>query len=39
VEAGRRYVEAYVEFLHYTERLFEDAATDAVHHDTGGHVH
>ena len=39
VEAGRTYVEAYVEFLHYTERLSEDTVTDAVHHDTGGHVH
>jgi len=29
VEAGRKYVEAYVEFLHYTERLFEDSVSDA----------
>jgi uncharacterized protein DUF6448 len=29
VEAGRKYVEAYVEFLHYTERLFESAVSDA----------
>jgi len=28
VEAGRRYVEAYVEFLHYTERLFENSVSD-----------
>jgi len=28
VEAGRKYVEAYVEFLHYTERLFEDSASE-----------
>ena len=28
VEAGRKYVEAYVEFLHYAERLFGDPASD-----------
>ena len=28
VEAGRKYVEAYVEFLHYTERLLEVAVSD-----------
>jgi hypothetical protein len=29
VEAGRRYVQAYVEYIHYVERLYE-AATTAV---------
>lgn len=33
VEAGRRYVAAYVEFVHYSERLYEDAAR------SGGHDH
>jgi len=32
VEAGRKYVEAYVEFVHYVERLHQDAAAGAVHH-------
>lgn len=34
VEAGRKYVEAYVEFLHYTERLLEDSASDAMNEAT-----
>ncbi len=32
VEAGREFVEAYVEFVHYVERLHNDAITSAVHH-------
>ena len=32
VEAGREYVEAYVEFIHYVERLQEDATKPAGHH-------
>lgn len=32
VEAGRKFVEAYVEFVHYVERLHNDALTSAVHH-------
>ena len=32
VEAGREYVEAYVEFTHYVERLHNDAASSAAHH-------
>jgi hypothetical protein len=32
VEAGRRYVEAYVQFTHYVERLHTDAEGRAVHH-------
>lgn len=31
VEAGRGYVEAYVEFVHYIERLHADAASEAGH--------
>jgi hypothetical protein len=32
VEAGREYVEAYVEFVHYVERLHNDALAAAAHH-------
>lgn len=32
VEAGRRFVAAYVEYVHYVERLHEDAASKAAHH-------
>lgn len=32
VEAGRHYVHAYVEFIHYVERLHESATTAAGHH-------
>lgn len=32
VDAGREYVAAYVEYLHYVERLHEDAAGPAHHH-------
>jgi len=32
VEAGRRYVEAYVEYTHYVERLHQDAEGHATHH-------
>jgi hypothetical protein len=31
VEAGRHYVHAYVEFIHYAERLHEAATTRAAH--------
>ena len=34
IEAGREYVEAYVEFVHYVERLSMDA-TGAAHHGEG----
>jgi len=34
VEAGREYVEAYVEFIHYVERLHVDAMSKAGHHET-----
>lgn len=36
VEAGREYVAAYVEFLHYVERLHADAAGPAHHHGESG---
>lgn len=32
IEAGREYVEAYVVFTHYVERLYNDAATKVEHH-------
>ncbi|MCI0691073.1 DUF6448 family protein [candidate division KSB1 bacterium] len=32
VEAGREFVAAYVEFMHYVERLHHDAASKATHH-------
>lgn len=32
VEAGREYVEAYVVFTHYVERLYNDAAAKVEHH-------
>lgn len=31
VDAGRQYVRAYVEFIHYTERLHQAATTSAAH--------
>ncbi len=32
VEAGRSFIEAYVEFVHYVERLHQDAVTNAAQH-------
>jgi hypothetical protein len=32
VEAGREFVEAYVQFTHYVERLHLDSTTEAGHH-------
>jgi len=32
VEAGREYVQAYVEYIHYVERLASDAAHAGAHH-------
>ena len=32
VEAGREFVESYVAFMHYVERLHQDAASNPVHH-------
>ncbi len=37
VEAGRHYVHAYVEFIHYVERLHESATTSAGHHAGESH--
>jgi len=34
VEAGREYVEAYVQFVHYVERLHQDAVGAALHENT-----
>jgi hypothetical protein len=31
IESGRHYVEAYVKFIHYVERLHQDASSEAVH--------
>lgn len=36
VEAGRKFVEAYVEFTHYVERLHKDAAGHGAHHAEAG---
>lgn len=33
VEAGREYVAAYIEFIHYVERLHQALTTPAAHHD------
>jgi hypothetical protein len=33
IEAGREFVEAYIEFVHYVEKLDLDAAGQAGHHD------
>lgn len=33
VEAGRRYVEAYVEYVHYVENLHNNIAGAGTHHD------
>jgi hypothetical protein len=32
VAAGREYVEAYVEYIHYVERMYEAATTSAHGH-------
>jgi len=37
VEAGREYVEAYVTFVHYVERLHMDAVSSTAHHAEEGH--
>lgn len=37
VEAGREFMEAYVEFIHYVERLHADASSSAGHHEHEGH--
>lgn len=37
VAQGREFVEAYVEFTHYVERLHQDAASKGAHGEQGGH--
>lgn len=37
LEAGRAFVEAYVEFIHYVERLHLDAAGGSPHGEAGTH--
>ncbi len=42
IDAGREFVEAYVVFTHYVERLHMDAAAGAAHHEEHGtaeHAH
>jgi len=40
VEAGRAYVQAYVPYLHFVERLYNDATTPIAHGagEGGGHA-
>jgi hypothetical protein len=33
VEAGREYIEKYVPFIHYVERLYQSATTSAAGHE------
>ena len=39
IEKGRRYVAGYVEFMHYAERLLQDATTAAAHGQSAAHAH
>ncbi|HEY6553856.1 MAG TPA: DUF6448 family protein [Vicinamibacteria bacterium] len=39
IEKGRRYVEAYVEFMHYAERLLLNASSAASHAEPVEHAH
>jgi hypothetical protein len=39
VEAGRAYVKAYVEYLHYVEGVLNAAGTGAERHETAAHKH
>lgn len=38
IDAGRDFVDSYVEFTHYTERLYEDAMSHAGHHEAEASV-
>lgn len=38
VEAGREFVEAYIQFTHFVERLHQNATTMVEHHQEGGTV-
>jgi hypothetical protein len=35
VEAGREYVDAYVKYVHYVEKLYDDATAKTAHHGHG----
>lgn len=35
LEAGRKYIEQYVPFIHYIERLFHSTTTDTPNHEAG----
>lgn len=39
VEAGRKYVEAYVMFVHYVEALHNTIASGGAHHGQEGGAH
>lgn len=39
IEPGRRFVAAYVEFMHYAERLLQSATTAAAHGEAAAHAH
>jgi hypothetical protein len=39
VEAGRAYVDAYVPYVHFVERLYDSAATPMAHGTAAGHAH
>jgi len=41
VEAGREFAEAYVKYVHYVERIYNDAAAKTAHHGepSGEHKH
>lgn len=39
VEAGRRYVAAYVSYIHFVERLHQSIESGAEGHGTEGHAH
>jgi hypothetical protein len=39
VERGRQYVAAYVQLMHYAERLLQDATTAASHGESAPHAH
>jgi hypothetical protein len=39
VEAGREYVEAYVKYVHYVEKLYDDATAKTSHHGESAAEH
>lgn len=38
VEAGRRFVEAYVSYVHYAEGVYQTATSEGAHHGEGAHT-